>query len=265
MGQQQILKPQTNIPITGIVEYCDFIPTKNPQYSDQIALRGKWDGAGDARIYLHLNCEQDMQRLGIVGQRQQNGNYPMLVQAPRIKLCKVEQNGQKRTIIELIGHAGALAQQVQQYQQPAQAPQQVQGTLYNQQGQQQAYNQPSQMPQTQYGNPQQGQQNYPQPGYLAPPSQPAQPFFGSSPAAAQPSNAPNAAAPAATVAQVATTVPELVITFQDCLKLATKIVTDAGGTLEHHLPQMFATASSLFAVRCDLDRNLLGKTEFVPF
>lgn len=112
------IKLQTNIPVMGTVEYCDFIPTKNPTYSDQIALRGKWDGAGDGRIYLHLSLEQDLQRLGVIGQRLSNGNYPLLVQAPKVKLCKVEQGGTKKTIVELLSHAGALAQQVQAYTQP---------------------------------------------------------------------------------------------------------------------------------------------------
>ena len=268
MAGQTIIKPQTNIPITGIVEFCDFIPTRNPQYSDQIALRGKWDGAGDARIYLHLNCEGDMQRLGIVGQRQQNGNYPLLVQAPRIKLCKVEQNGQKRTLIELIGHAGALAQQVQQFnQQPQQGyaqqgtyqtpAQPQQGSLYPPAQTQAPMQMPANAPQQQqYAQPPQnagGPSTYPAPGANWPNPTPA----------AQPSYSPAAAAPTATVAEVATTVPELCITFTDCLKLAEKIVIGAGGTMEHHLPQVFETATALFAVRCR--RNLLGKTEFVPF
>ncbi len=101
-----IVKLQTNIPLTGIVTYCDFIPTKNPQYSDQIALRGVWDGAGEGRVYLPLALESDMQTLGLIGQRAANGNYPLLIQQPRVKLLRLEistpKGPSKRTTVEIL-------------------------------------------------------------------------------------------------------------------------------------------------------------------
>ncbi len=230
----QILKPQTNVPITGVITYVDFQPTKNPQYSDQIALRGTWDGAGEARIYLHLACEQDLQRQGIIGQRQQNGNYPLLVVSPRVQVLKTEQGTSKRTVVTLIGHNGTAAQSApqQQYSAPQQtasvpsyAPQQ--GSLYPPQ-----------------------QQAMPAAPYIPQPSAPAQPSFSSP-------------APAATVAMVAVTVPQLVATFTDSVKLATTIITEAGGSLANHLPQVFETACALFSERCA--QGLYGKTETVPF
>jgi hypothetical protein len=101
-----IVKLQTNIPTTGVVTYCDFIPTKNPQYSDQIALRGVWDGAGEGRIYLPLALESDFQTIGLIGQRTANGNYPLLMQSPRIKLLRIEistpKGPSKRTTVEIL-------------------------------------------------------------------------------------------------------------------------------------------------------------------
>lgn len=103
------IKLMTNIPLTGTVKYCDFIPTKNPQYSDQIALRGEWDGAGEGRVYLPLPLEKEMQNIGLIGQRGGNGNYPVLLAGARIKLFRVEQNGSKRTTVEILGGTPAPA------------------------------------------------------------------------------------------------------------------------------------------------------------
>ncbi len=97
------IKLQTNIPLTGVIEYCDFIKTRNPDYSDQIAFRGKWDGAGDGRVYLPLPVERDLQSAGIIGQRQDNGNYPLSKGRVRVKILKVEQGTTKHTTVELLG------------------------------------------------------------------------------------------------------------------------------------------------------------------
>jgi hypothetical protein len=124
----QIIKLQTNIPVTGVLEYVDFIPTKNPQYSDQIAVKGQWDGAGEARIYLHLSLEKDLKSLGIIGEVNPNGSYPLLKTGARIKLTKIEQGTSKITKVELLSFSGEQAA-------PA-APVAVQGSLYNQPTQQ---------------------------------------------------------------------------------------------------------------------------------
>jgi hypothetical protein len=120
------IKLQTNIPVIGTITYCDFIKSKNTApdgtpYSDQISLRGTWDGAGEGRMYLHLSIEQELKNLGVIGDRQANGNCPLLLQAPKVKVTKIEQGTAKRTVVELLGHAGALAQQVQQHTQQQQS------------------------------------------------------------------------------------------------------------------------------------------------
>lgn len=124
------IKLQTNIQVIGTVDFCDYIISKNvgadgKPYSDQIALRGKWDGAGEGRMYLHLSVEGELQRLGVIGAKTANGNYPILVKEPKVKVTKIEQGTSKKTVIELLGHAGALAQAVQTHTQ-----QQTQGSLY---------------------------------------------------------------------------------------------------------------------------------------
>jgi hypothetical protein len=113
------VKLQTNIPITGMVTYCDFIPTKNPQYSDQIALRGNWDGIGEGRIYLPLPLEKDFQNIGLVGDRSENGNYPLLIAQARIKLLRVEQGNTKRTTVELLSGTAAPPNHAAQSTPPA--------------------------------------------------------------------------------------------------------------------------------------------------
>lgn len=48
------IKLKTNIPLIGVVQYADYAKTKNPEYSDQIKLKGNFDGHGEASVYLPL-------------------------------------------------------------------------------------------------------------------------------------------------------------------------------------------------------------------
>ena len=197
------IKLQTNIPVTGTIGYCDFIPTKTPGYSDQISLQGKWDGAGDGRMYLHLAVEQDLQKLGIIGQRAQNGNYPLRLKEPKVKIAKVEQGASKRTIVELISHAGEIDQQVQNYAAPQQTQQTRQGSLYN------------------------------PPATSAPPAPPE------------------------------VSLEDLEKTYQDCLRVASKIWLGKAEAGKDYAECIGETASALFAQRCRL--GLYGLTADVPF
>lgn len=114
----QIIKLATNIPVTGVVEYVDYIQSKNTApdgrpYSDQIAVRGKFD-CGEGRIYLPLQLEADFQRLGIVGPRQPNGNYPTKAAGTRIKLLRTE-DGQRKIITLEVLSAGVAPTSQPQY------------------------------------------------------------------------------------------------------------------------------------------------------
>jgi hypothetical protein len=108
------IKLQTNIPVTGLVKYIDFMPTKVPGYSDQIAVRGDWDGAGEGRVYLNVALEGEFKKAGLIGERSANGNYPLLVKAPRIKLVKTEEGNQKRTAVSVLSSEGSAPQPASQ-------------------------------------------------------------------------------------------------------------------------------------------------------
>lgn len=107
-----IIRLQTNIPLVGVAQYFDFCPTRTPGYSDQISIRGTFDGAGEGRVYLPLSVEGDFIKLGIVGARTQNGSYPILVQNPRIKILRTEQGNRKQTTVELVSSSGVIDQPV---------------------------------------------------------------------------------------------------------------------------------------------------------
>src|ERR1700680_2059725 len=117
------IKLMTNIPVIGTPEYVDYIPTKNPDYKDQIAIRGKWH-VGEGRIYLPLPLEAELTKIGLIGAKQQNGNYPLRLTGARIKLLKTENGNSKITSVEVLSQGAAAAA-------PTQAPQQT--TLYDKQ------------------------------------------------------------------------------------------------------------------------------------
>ncbi len=113
----QTIKLQTNIPVTGVVEYVDYIQSKmsgpdGRPYSDQIAVRGKFD-CGEGRVYLPLSIEADFQMLGIVGPKQQNGNYPLKATGTRIKLLRTEDGNRKITTVEVLSAGVAPTSQPQ--------------------------------------------------------------------------------------------------------------------------------------------------------
>src|ERR1700693_576426 len=95
------IKLQTNIPVTGVVEYVDYIKTTNPDYKDQIAVRGKFD-AGEGRIYLPLGVEGELFKIGLVGPKQANGNYPVLLRGAKVKFLKTENGNSRFTNIEIL-------------------------------------------------------------------------------------------------------------------------------------------------------------------
>lgn len=99
------IKLQTNIPVTGVLEYVDYIKTRTEGYKDQIALRGKWD-VGEGRIYLPLALESDLTKLGLIGEKQANGNYPLLQANPKIELLKTENGTTRFTAVKILS-AGA--------------------------------------------------------------------------------------------------------------------------------------------------------------
>lgn len=100
------VKLQTNIPITGTLDYCDYIKSTNPQYNDQIALKGTWDGSGQGRIYLPLALEGELSKKGIIGPKAENGNYPVLMRGAKVRILRVEDGKSKRTSIDLLDSAG---------------------------------------------------------------------------------------------------------------------------------------------------------------
>lgn len=111
---------QTNIPLIGTIKYVDFSATTNPQYSDQISLRGDFDGQpAGSRVYLPVRMEGDFQSLGIIGQREPNGNYRMLLRDPRVQILRTEDGNKKFTTVELLSGGGAAPQQpARQYGNP---------------------------------------------------------------------------------------------------------------------------------------------------
>lgn len=104
----QIIKLQTNIPVTGTVKYVDYIKSKN-DYADQVAIKGEFDGAGEGRVYLHLSIKDEMVKLGIIAaDPSPNGSYQVLKSNCRVKISKVEQGTSKITTIELLSSSGSV-------------------------------------------------------------------------------------------------------------------------------------------------------------
>lgn len=102
------VKLQTNIPLIGVVKYVDFAPTTKEGYSDQIAVRGTWEGEdGEPRVYLPMALEGRFQELGIVGAKSTDGNYPVKIAGAKIKIVKTEAGKKHLTTVELLnGTAG---------------------------------------------------------------------------------------------------------------------------------------------------------------
>lgn len=120
------IKLQTNIPLVGLLKYCDYAVSKNEKYGDQICVKGEFDGygengqsAGSGRVYLPLTMEGKLQSIGVIGPKSAAGNYPFLVGSPRVRFLKTEIDGNKTLITpELLGSSQAPARSAP----PASAP-----------------------------------------------------------------------------------------------------------------------------------------------
>lgn len=83
------VKLMTNIPLTGRLSAAYFNPAKpNPRnptqmFSEQISLKGTWDGQGEAYLSLNIALENDLRKLGVIdapaGQTDKDGNQKYVV------------------------------------------------------------------------------------------------------------------------------------------------------------------------------------------
>ena len=116
------LKLQTNIPVYGVVKYMDYYPAKmvdGKEYGAQIALKGTWEGTGEAAIYLPHFLANDIVGAGLAhsdGEKVFQGQtIPQFrwSHSGRVQVLKAEDGRIKRTTVLAVDATGAV---------PAQAP-----------------------------------------------------------------------------------------------------------------------------------------------
>jgi hypothetical protein len=99
------IKLLTNVPLIGVLNYVDFSKSKTEGWSDQIALKGHFDGHGEGRVYLSDWLAKPMIENGIIEaagtDRDGNQAYKVLYKG-RVQILR-EENGPKKytTILPL--------------------------------------------------------------------------------------------------------------------------------------------------------------------
>lgn len=96
------IKVQTNIPIVGTLKYVDFAPSKQEGWSDQICLKGTFDGIGEGRVYLADWLAKAMIEQGLIEasgtDRDGNQAYKVLYKG-RVQILREEHGTKKVTTI----------------------------------------------------------------------------------------------------------------------------------------------------------------------
>lgn len=127
-----IIKLATNVPVSvDRLVYCDFSKSKNPEWPDQLCLKGTINGK-EGRVYVSINMENDLGQRGYIerltGQLDKFGGQKFKVNgSPAFVLLKVEDGVKKYTTIQPhgTGNGQAKAQQPTQTapgSKPAPAP-----------------------------------------------------------------------------------------------------------------------------------------------
>ena len=93
---------QTNIPTVGTLMYADF-QKSNQGYSDQLRVKGEWDGHGEGVMFLPLACKDQLAALGVIpSEPNERGSYKVNGR-PRVRVLRSGEGRDSRTTVTLDG------------------------------------------------------------------------------------------------------------------------------------------------------------------
>ena len=101
------IKLEVNVPVTGVIRQVWYQKSTKAEWSDQIKIKGVWDGKGEGNIYVHNALEAQMQQKGIINAR--NGDSYAVIGSPRVQLLKKEDGTKKFVEVSLLSGGGASA------------------------------------------------------------------------------------------------------------------------------------------------------------
>ncbi len=98
------IKLATNIPLVGTVQSCYYAKSKTEGYSDQIKLKGTFDGQGEGSVYLPLRLVNDLATAGMLAvptdKKDNYGNQAFQwLYGGKIQILKQEEGTRKFTTV----------------------------------------------------------------------------------------------------------------------------------------------------------------------